>query len=69
MRVITQEEHLSSEMLFHPLEIKEQLQKIFETEECTSNDVLLAVYIIKSKYHLGGPCNPFQDQEGMLSFN
>ena len=46
--VITQEEHLRKPWeLFRQLEVKAQLYKFFETEGCTSNDVLLTVYIIQ----------------------
>ena len=42
MRIITWEEHLKKlRELFHPLEVKAQLHKFFETEGCTSNDVIV----------------------------
>ena len=38
----------------------------FETEGCTLNDVLLAVYTIQiCRYKVVGHCDPLQDQEGM----
>ena len=50
LRIITQEEDLRKlwELLL-PLEVKVQLHKFFETDGCTSNDILLIIYIIQIK--------------------
>lgn len=46
---------------------KAQLYKLFDTEDCTSSDVLLSLHIPNLYYH-GGLCDPLQDSKGMLSF-
>ena len=70
LKIITREQHLRNlQDLFHPLEIKAQLYKFFETEGCTLKDVLLRVYTIQiCKYKVVGNRDPLQDQKGMLSF-
>ena len=48
LKIITLEEHIRKLWeLSHPLEVKAQLCKFFETEDCTLNDVLLTVYTIQ----------------------
>ena len=47
LRIITQELQIRKLWeLFHPLEVKAQLCKFFETEGCILNGVLLTVYTI-----------------------
>lgn len=48
LRILTQKEQLRRLWeLFCPLEVKAQLYEFFETEGCTSNNVLLTVYMIQ----------------------
>ena len=65
LRIMTQEQPLRKLWeLFHPLEVKAQLYKFFETEGCPLNDVLLTVHTIQiCKYKVVD-----HDQEGMSSF-
>lgn len=47
-RIKTQEQQTRKlQELFLLLEVKAQLYKLFETQGCTLNDVLLTVYIIQ----------------------
>ena len=46
---------------------KAQLYKLFDTEGCTSSDVLLGL-CNPNLYYRGGLYDPLQDPKGMLSF-
>ena len=70
LRIITREQPLRKlQELFRPLQVKTQLYKFFETEGCTSNDVLFTVYTIQIfKYKVVCHHGSLQDQEGRFSF-